>query len=462
MKRFISVISCLALIFGLTACEKSTGVSENASITESVSQTESVTENTPVNEIVPKTQNGELKQLAKRFGNLNYGTRDGYYFFEGQYLKYIDYASASEVFVCPDSSCKHDNEHCTAFFGKEFNIESRFYGPSPNGILFAYGEYMYFLTCPYYHEGSSGNSDNEPLNKGETALYRFNPDGTGREKLYTFDKGEITEFEEACAVGDGNSIWFLMKTPSLIEATTSNLQKISYSGAKNAGLVKFDLETRQIVERIPIEPYNNIALEYTGAYENKFVFCGMAFGSGKSREEVALDGEISSENGKYNYAFFTLDRNNKNIKEIFRSKEPYGWRLFFHVLDNTLYVTSSDNFESVTAVNLDTEEAEIISDGSGYCVAGAYGCEVGGMVRLNKYEDDNSFTCVYDPKQCEMINLDKIPGIFVIFADNGEVIYGELRDEYTGKTISWVLISMEDFLNNNPIYKVIKTESMYS
>lgn len=438
MKRLTALLLSAVTALSLTACGKSNDTESDNGSAES---TESISGESPQKTALftPKTENGELKTLDKA-----YGTRDGFYFIsDNYYLKYFDYASRQEIYVCPDSSCKHDSEHCTAYFG---NIR----GEEMGGRLFGYGEYLYYLSYTLYHEGGvSHGQEEKPVIADETALYRMNSDGTNREKIFTFDKGETVDYDENFVIADGECVWVLTKTPSLIynEETGTN-----YSGAKNTGLVKLDLEKREIIERIPIDLYNNVRLELMGAYKNRFVFRGKAQSDGKTMQDSWLSGGNAWP--EYNYAFFTLNRDDKVIKEIFRSEEPFGWPLFFHIIDDTLYVTSSDNHETITAVNLDTGKAEVISDGTGYWVAGAYGPEIGGMLRMGK--DDSKCTCLYDPKKRKLINTDKMLYNFFIFWENGEVAYGELYD-WDANTKSMVIISVEDYINNNPNYEVLST-----
>lgn len=56
---------------------------------------------------------------------------------EMQYLRYIDYATGKDKYVCNKSNCTHDNEECQAFIG-DGNIDER------DTSVFEYEGKLYF------------------------------------------------------------------------------------------------------------------------------------------------------------------------------------------------------------------------------------------------------------------------------------------------------------------------------
>lgn len=112
---------------------------------------------------------------------------DGSY---GSRLMYMDYASCQEVYLCSSPGCNHDTLDCTAVLPQdEF--------PPYNAKLFLYQDSLYILSRQHDPSGNSATvvfgSDNESFFVSSSemdtlaVLYRMNPDGTGRQKVYTFD-----------------------------------------------------------------------------------------------------------------------------------------------------------------------------------------------------------------------------------------------------------------------------------
>ena len=156
------------LLSGLIICNLSACGNNNAKM-NSEKQDE---QNTQISE---KNGSAEgLTSLIRRNGPFERycSTEDGFYYLtekdselaDGSYaphLMYMDYATCQEVYLCSDSSCKHNTEDCSSVLA----------GASSDGRIFIWDGYLYFLDRSPDTSGSTivnllGNS--ETVNAGST------------------------------------------------------------------------------------------------------------------------------------------------------------------------------------------------------------------------------------------------------------------------------------------------------
>lgn len=214
MKKITSIFLAFILLITFTACDNSTNISENISENDSdessesqsaaISGAEQTSSDDSSHGIV---QSGDLKLVfdfdATR--DMQYSaTSDGVYLKnenvseEFNHISYIDFESAQEVVLCADSACKHDNEKCTAVLSYD-----EFYPYPDTPYLFVYGDYLYLLNIDADDEGAfKSAADNNapawgdmPVGAYKNSLYRMNPDGTGREKLFDFPEGSAVKYD---------------------------------------------------------------------------------------------------------------------------------------------------------------------------------------------------------------------------------------------------------------------------
>ncbi len=377
MKKIMSFILCTALTLTLTACEKSTYISEEISSTISstlpASEPVSSTNENSGNDVSEKI--GELLLLTKNnslapFFYAFCSTDDGAYILRkpsknndkklyGAYLTYVDYASKQEVFVCSDSACKHDNEHCSAFFN-----ESEFFCDNFGCRIFVFGDKLYLLSAPVDRDDDTYEGMRDPeygtddILKRSSAIYRMNNDGSEREKIYQADDKETIE---NFAVGEGDKyLWFITKTPI---AEKDEKTGAFYLHSKNRALIKFDISEKNIVERIPLDDIENIVPLFEGISDGKFIFSGTAYADGGTKmdgyekHEIGVPGDpfTSSEWERIENSetvYFALDRSNREINETFRVK--YSEESYQRIQGDFLYRVFND--DSGYKVNLGTGE----------------------------------------------------------------------------------------------------------
>lgn len=128
------------------------------------------------------------------------GGNDGYYYMsqrtDGSFnIRYVDYASHSEIVLCNRPECTHDNESCTAW---------RPYGGSEAGAI-PIGDALYTI---FYGSGQEGNF----ARYGDLAkmrIERSEKDGTGTRELLALEPRQTLEGGIAA---DSNTLYMTVQT----------------------------------------------------------------------------------------------------------------------------------------------------------------------------------------------------------------------------------------------------------
>lgn len=490
MKKIMLFLLTAAMLFSFSACSKETpsGNISEGEISDS-SQNEASPNNTNpdhpsndgqnfVSDNDPHNNSESSASLRKLHSSNCWKCSDavcytdnGYYHVdnrgESKYdcLFYFDFATLSEVAVCSDSSCKHDNINCAAVFSNEEFFACH---------LFVSGEYLYCLSAPYDTDGSMSAGEGfvaegvrEHEEKRRSSLYRMKLDGTEREKLWQADEGDIVE---TGVYEDGSGLWFVTKTPT---AEKHEGTGAIYYHSKNRALVKYGFSEKAIVERIPLDDHNNIALDFAGACGEKFILYGQAYPGGGNimdfmeilapEEEVgALSPDYIDFRHKCELVFFTLDSKTKELKEFYRgslSEIYFG----FELLGDTLYIPREDN--SLFTLNIFSGEMRDIDIPGDYEFLGIFG----GKLKLLHITPDWSDNAMYfadldgsNMTKSELMNKqygDLSIELCAAIGDMALVIYDEYRvpspdnsGAYSSITPLYALISLDDLFNGRENY----------
>ncbi len=405
-------------------------------------------------------------------------TEDGFYFMDGwidsafPHLKYVDYATKQVVYLCSDSSCKHDKESCTAVFPYK-----EFYTEFAASQLFVYHDKLFFLSAASADTIVTAGSAIQPVDGTEegfvsvgsiergknSALYQMNLDGTGREKILELKSGQTAE---SPVVGEGDNLWFIIKTPDIYkdEETGATL-----ACAKDRNLVKFSLSQRKIIDSIPIDDYNNISLDFLGVGAGKILFNGIEYPDGKSRldyaeilapadtmeEELARWDETKTFFDKCNQVFFSLDTSTKEIKEIYRQK---GFFSDVHQYKDSLFINGRDYVDggayTVTRVDAATGKHEDFKVPDGYILWGFFGDKIVYIHQTEDWSDDNYYFCDFNSdvltKVKPIVNLNT--EVMAIFGDKALVTKG---GEHLFDFENLYLISLEDIYSGTESFEPI-------
>ena len=348
MKKLLVLILAAAITLSLTACDKTDNDSVSSGESSSTQNGSSTEQTAPAGDSVVNVNDPNMRPgLVRLEGTRIFdpyitaccATESGFYYFirSGDtskanfvHLMYVDYQTGQNVCVCTDSSCKHDSERCTSVFSTdEFFIDL-------SSDLFFYNGYLYLLSKNYDSNDGMGTSDSsrDPFGR-EQALYRINPDGSGRRKIYTFDKGIAIE---GYTVGAGDDLWFTVKTPNF---EYDEKTKYYLHTSKNKCMIRLSLSQGEIVEQIPIYAVGGYVPKFFCCSSEKVIFRSQHYPDGITEHDVfLLQAEYHYMEGKderkefyaekiepledaSEHVYYTLDLVTKEMKEFLRTSEKY-------------------------------------------------------------------------------------------------------------------------------------------
>lgn len=282
-------------------------------------------------------------------------TGEGYYYLSGdwetlqdgqaaRHLMYMDFASRQEIYLCSDAACTHNTEDCTSVFPvHEFRMDT---------ALFAWNGGLYILSKDMDHEGTAimGTFDGTSgvvIEAAPTVLYRADPDGTNREKVYSFDPAVTVE---DFVVGDERGLYLIIK-----KVTTEQSGGVSYQTASERELVYLDLSTGRETDLFSMDFGDHISWDIIGCTGRKLVLHGIDFGRELSEEEKLSDDKSIYDNS-YD-VFATLDVDSGSLIEIYRVFSPDS-RSYETDGNNLYYSVSGEG--NIISVDLRTAEQKTL------------------------------------------------------------------------------------------------------
>lgn len=150
-------------------------------------------------------------------------------------LAYVDCATGQERWLCADPDCRHDSESCAAWL------------PANDVRLFANDSCLFAVIRP---------SEAEPY-----TLYRINPDGSGRQLLYTFAANEALTLTVAL---NEQQLFFVTSVSQVLrrlDLATGAVETIDDAGAVEDIAGAFD-HYLVLSEHLPVDS-ENLASYYT-------------------------------------------------------------------------------------------------------------------------------------------------------------------------------------------------------
>lgn len=248
------------------------------------------------------------------------GRGDGYYYVDiqangVQNIKYIDYNTATETFLCGRPECTHDDETCPSVVTP--------YGGAV--CVFPYNENIFIL-----YTGSQHND--RYLNKyGDKALPRLEKresDGSNAQTVFTLNANESTVGNIAFL---GDSVYI---TVEALESENSKLVMKYY-------LCNYNLNSGNCISKLLLEyPCRGII----SGNDNYLVI------------ESVTNGSSDISNTKYTCYKYCVD---DGSVEIIADINP-RWNFTF-LSENNFYIVDKEN-NSLICYNMNTMEPEIISD----------------------------------------------------------------------------------------------------
>lgn len=157
-------------------------------------------------------------------------------------LRYFDYKTKQEVYLCDKPECLHIDETCTSYL-PFLSISS---------ALFVYQNHLYLTS---YKIGELGSNMN-----GGAVLYQIDLDGKNRKAIWEIGEGE--NFDISNILIGGNKLYIPIEKEALYEVA----QNSTMSVVKEKKLMALDLKTKKTEEIIDLK--NKVIM---GVYNNELV-----------------------------------------------------------------------------------------------------------------------------------------------------------------------------------------------
>ncbi len=268
---------------------------------------------------------------------------DGRY---ASHLMYLDAATRQEIYLCSNAACTHNTADCTSVLpNDEFQ-------PYTTGI-FLWNDNLYLMAKDMDQDGTSatvfagGDGMTESIESKPAILYRMNPDGTDRKKVYAFAP---TVTVEDFVMGDEEGLYFITK-----KLSTQRKNGSTYQTSAERKLIYLDVSAKTEKEVCSMGFGDNISWKTIGCSGRRLVLCGVDFGRAVSPEEL-FDDDIRIYDDSDD-VFATLNVDDGSLHEFYRVHAPKSrsWAVF----ENQLYF-SVDGSGCIVRVDLDTgEESEL-------------------------------------------------------------------------------------------------------
>lgn len=313
-------------------------------------------------------------------------TEDGYYYqtFEteelsdgsyGSHLMYMDFAAGQEIYLCSNAGCTHNSPDCTSVLPyDDFPISST--------LLFVWQDSLYFLSKSSDSDGSMQMSwegavpQEADIEGSKAVLYRANLDGTGREKVYTFDASLALE---DIVLGDENGIYVVEKKLTAQQGDTG-----TYFNSTERKLVYLDPAAAEEQEICSLDFEGFISWRLKDCYGRTLVLEGTDYGREISNEEYFADDAYHELYENSQEVFATLSLDDPELVIRYRQDNQYD---NYELIDgNMLYTSNADG--SVKAIDLSTgTEREICRrSGSTYMY-----CRIGNKLCCDSSTQDGTF-----------------------------------------------------------------------
>lgn len=358
-KSFVLFMTTVFVLASLCACgaqEEPSGGNPDAGQNAGAQQNANAQQSTAGN---ISSDSAGLQLLSNRYGESACNTENGYYYLTtevkklrdggyGTHLMYMDFATEREIYLCSTAGCQHDSLDCPAVFSyDDFPIWST--------IPFVFGDHLYILSREYDDDGSVSQgtiwigADGSPAESRPAVLYRANFDGTGREKIFTFDADLTLEDK---VVGNDKGIYVITKK---LSADKDGYQ--TYTTSSQRRLMFLDLGTITLSEVCSMDFGDYISWKIIGCCQNDFLLCGDDFGREITRDEKWDDDVYRGLYKNSSKVYALLSQDGGKPKEITRLSNQYESSVQF--LGNKLYMSSDEN-QNIEVLDIRTGEKKTL------------------------------------------------------------------------------------------------------
>ena len=366
-------------------------------------------------------------------------------------LMYMDYATCQEVYLCSDSSCRHNTEDCTAVLT----------GAASDGRIFVWNGALYFLNRSMDTSGTTivdllGNSAASAAEAEQAELYRMNLDGSGRERIYQFKPGVTVE---DVVQGDEEGLYFVTK-----KLDASEKEDGTYMTASDRQLICFNPDSGNAETVASLDFGDGVNWEVIGVAAEQVVLEAYQYPDGMTEEEVAAMDEDRYQNLLKNsqLVYATLDLSHGG-KQQFYTQPARDSSVSRAVLNDCLY-TSSDAGGNIVKVDIATGAESVLCDLENNYILGTLGnllcCTSQDMTEDYGYYLVNTETGEMTYCSLTNVSLGWNLDLLAMAGDQALVVYDyefiPLGEEtYDITRYQYGLISLEDLLNSRPNYTPI-------
>lgn len=277
-----------------------------------------------------------------------------------RHLMYMDFASQQEVYLCSAPGCLHDTAACTSVLcADEFPEASQ---------VFLFQDMLYVLSREYDRDGSGGvdmSIDGTGLRDtapAAAALYRMNPDGTGRTRVYEFEAGLTVE---DMVLGEGTDLYFTVKKLSA-EAVNGG----SYTTSSERRLVRLDTqswkcETAYCFERAETDT----DWQVIGCFDNCLVLSAFSFDHALSDEERFSDDALKDSYARARTRIGVLNLADGTVNTVQEFQNEYSGSFSYRQEGEILYMSEKN---ALRYVNLSTGEERVLAELENSQIWGVY------------------------------------------------------------------------------------------
>lgn len=410
MKKSLSIICMCTLLLSLCACGNKQA--ENGGNTKNFFGDKNGNANTVTKADSVQMQTGLSMLTHEVYPSCN--TENGYYYIpdnmkelrDGSYgstIMYMDFSTQKEVYLCNNAGCTHDTESCNAIIPEDE------FSPS-FGTMFTYNNKLYLLNCSAeMGETTSFVFSDSGIITSESVpdtLYRMNLDGTNREKVYTFDDGVSTE---ATVLGEGNSLYFVVKKLSESDAEASS----------NRQLVRYDISSGKMNTVASLNMESGSHWRVIGCSGTNVVLEGVVYPDDYSATEDYSASQWSEifRNSKTKYVCLNVENGNVTSLYDVKNKNGHGGA----VLDGALYVAEGSS-EDILRIDLESGEQSILATLKQSNIIGAIGTKL----------------------VCRTWDMTENYYLYFVDTDNGNVSCCTLTNKYNGWALELVGETQED------------------
>lgn len=349
VKKLISIFLIFAFLLSLCSCSQKEGSPNKESIKENstnASVTNTTTDSTNITGAAShqESENAGLVMLTDDLC-MHCNTQEGYYYIPekmqklkdgsfGSVIMYMDFATGKEVYLCSNAGCNHDKDACTAIISEDEFLPCF-------GKIFVHQGKIYLLNRGDDTEGtvSFGFYDEEStsVNNMASVLYCMNPDGTGREKIYTFGEGVTAE---EIVLGDEDGLYFITK-----ELKDQTNEGTTVTTAENRKIIRYDISSGKTYDVASMELAGGAYWRIIGCHEKNVVLEGVQYGNDISDAKDYSADEWSEIVGNSKTKYVVLNLDDGSNRELYTVKNGGGHSGV--VLSGKLYVSEGTSNEII-------------------------------------------------------------------------------------------------------------------